>query len=117
MSSSLSRFCKDEAAATPIEYGVMAALVAILIVGTLRLIGAYLSRSFGGHSSLERWISPQVRSEFGCVRTEGVGATRDSMGALSRLKFRWSPLRLPRCRLHISNRILQRHRAGQCIAS
>jgi pilus assembly protein Flp/PilA len=46
----LSRFCKDETAATPIEYGVIATLVAILIVGTLRLIGAYLGTSAGGVS-------------------------------------------------------------------
>ena len=50
MSSTLSRFCKDETAATPIEYGVIAALVAILIVGTLRLIGPYLSTSLGDTS-------------------------------------------------------------------
>ena len=47
MSPILSRFCKDETAATPVEYGVIAALVAILIVGTLRLIGAYLTQSVG----------------------------------------------------------------------
>jgi pilus assembly protein Flp/PilA len=46
----MSRFCKDETAPTPIEYGVIAALVAILIVATLRLIGAYLSTSLGGAS-------------------------------------------------------------------
>jgi pilus assembly protein Flp/PilA len=50
MSPSLSRFCKDETAATPIEYGVIAALVAILIVGTLRLIGAYLGTNVNGVS-------------------------------------------------------------------
>jgi pilus assembly protein Flp/PilA len=50
MSPTLSRFCKDETAATPIEYGVIAALVAILIVGTLRLIGAYLGSSVSGVS-------------------------------------------------------------------
>ena len=50
MSPSLSRFCKDETAATPVEYGVIAALGVILIVGTLRLIGAYLSTSVGGAS-------------------------------------------------------------------
>jgi pilus assembly protein Flp/PilA len=48
----LSRFCKDETAATPIEYGVIAALGAILIVGTLRLIGAYLSTSVGTTSQV-----------------------------------------------------------------
>ena len=47
MSPILSRFCKDETAATPVEYGVIAALGVILIVGTLRLIGAYLSTSIG----------------------------------------------------------------------
>jgi Flp pilus assembly pilin Flp len=47
MSPTLSRFCRDETAATPIEYGVIAGLVAILIVCMLRLIGAYLSTSFG----------------------------------------------------------------------
>jgi pilus assembly protein Flp/PilA len=46
----LTRFCEDETAATPIEYGVIAALVAILIVGTLRLVGAYLGSSVSGVS-------------------------------------------------------------------
>ena len=52
MSPSLSRFCKDETAATSIEYGVIAALGAILIVFTLRLIGAYLGTSFGTASQI-----------------------------------------------------------------
>jgi len=50
MSPILSRFCEDETAATPIEYVVIVALTAILIVATLRLIGAYLSTSVGGAS-------------------------------------------------------------------
>lgn len=40
------RFLKDESGATAIEYGLIAALIAVAIVGTLSLIGENLDTHF-----------------------------------------------------------------------
>ena len=44
--SVFSRFMKDEAGATAIEYGLIAGLVAIAIIGGLQIIGPELTRIF-----------------------------------------------------------------------
>ena len=41
------RFLDDEGGATAIEYGLIAALVAVVIVGAVTLIGTKLNTSFG----------------------------------------------------------------------
>jgi len=41
------RFLKDESGATAIEYGLIAALIAVAIIGTLGLIGDQLDTTFG----------------------------------------------------------------------
>jgi pilus assembly protein Flp/PilA len=41
------KFLKDENGATAIEYGLIAALVAVAIVGTLTSLGSGLSSMFG----------------------------------------------------------------------
>ena len=46
MSKFVTRFMKDESGATPIEYGLIAALIAVVIVGTLQLIGPKLNGTF-----------------------------------------------------------------------
>ena len=46
MSHLLSRFAKDESGATAIEYGLIAALISVVIIGTLRLIGNNLNTKF-----------------------------------------------------------------------
>ena len=46
MSKFVSRFMKDESGATAIEYGLIAALIAVVIVGTLQLIGPKLDGTF-----------------------------------------------------------------------
>lgn len=40
------KFLKEEDGATAIEYGLIAGLVAVAIIGTLTLLGADLSRLF-----------------------------------------------------------------------
>lgn len=40
------RFLKDESGATAIEYGLIAALIAVAIVGTLSSIGGNLNTHF-----------------------------------------------------------------------
>jgi pilus assembly protein Flp/PilA len=47
----ISRFLKDENGATAIEYGLIAALVAVAIVGTLTTLGGSLSSMFGNVNS------------------------------------------------------------------
>jgi pilus assembly protein Flp/PilA len=46
MSKFVSRFLKDESGATAIEYGLIAALVAVAIATVLPLLGGKLSNTF-----------------------------------------------------------------------
>jgi pilus assembly protein Flp/PilA len=43
MKNLLSRFVRDDSGATAIEYGLIAALIAVVIIGTLTTIGTNLS--------------------------------------------------------------------------
>ncbi len=47
MSKFVSRFMNDESGATAIEYGLIAALIAVVIVGAVTTIGTKLNTSFG----------------------------------------------------------------------
>lgn len=47
MSKIVTRFIKDESGATAIEYGLIAALIAVVIVGAVTTIGTKLNTSFG----------------------------------------------------------------------
>ncbi len=40
------RFRRDESGATAIEYGMIAALIAVVIIGALKLVGSRLSSKF-----------------------------------------------------------------------
>ena len=42
----LTKFMNDESGATAIEYGLIAALVAVVIIGALITLGAQLSNTF-----------------------------------------------------------------------
>jgi len=44
--SILTRFFRDESGATAIEYGLIAALIAVVIVGALTTVGTNLNTSF-----------------------------------------------------------------------
>ncbi len=46
MKTLFSRFAKDESGATAIEYGLIAALVAVVIIGALQVLGTNLSATF-----------------------------------------------------------------------
>jgi pilus assembly protein Flp/PilA len=46
MSHLLSRFVRDESGATAIEYGLIAALIAVAIIGVLSALGTQLSTTF-----------------------------------------------------------------------
>jgi pilus assembly protein Flp/PilA len=47
MSKFVTRFLKDESGATAIEYGLIAALVAVVIIGALTTLGTNLTTTFG----------------------------------------------------------------------
>ena len=46
MNKFVTRFLKDESGATAIEYGLIAALVAVVIVGGLQILGPALDANF-----------------------------------------------------------------------
>jgi pilus assembly protein Flp/PilA len=47
MKNLFSRFANDESGATAIEYGLIAALIAVVIIGALQLLGEELDSTFG----------------------------------------------------------------------
>ena len=51
MSKFVTRFLKDESGATAIEYGLIAALIAVVLVGALQAVGSSLSGAFEKISS------------------------------------------------------------------
>jgi pilus assembly protein Flp/PilA len=46
MSKFAKRFLKDESGATAIEYGLIAALIAVVIIGGLTALGSQLNTTF-----------------------------------------------------------------------
>lgn len=46
MRNLLNRFAKDESGATAIEYGLIAALIAVAIIGTVGALGSKISDKF-----------------------------------------------------------------------
>ena len=42
----ITRFLRDESGATAIEYGLIAALIAVVIIGAVQLVGTNLSTTF-----------------------------------------------------------------------
>ncbi len=46
MSKFVSRFAKNESGATAIEYGLIVALIAVVIIGAVTAVGTNLSGSF-----------------------------------------------------------------------
>lgn len=49
--NTVSRFVNDESGATAIEYGLIAALIAVGIIAAASLLGGNLSNLFGGIAS------------------------------------------------------------------
>ena len=47
MKNLVSKFLKDESGATAIEYGLIAALIAVVIIGTVITLGENLETTFG----------------------------------------------------------------------
>ncbi len=51
MTNLFSRFVRDESGATAIEYGLIAALIAVVIIGAISAVGTGLSATFNSVSS------------------------------------------------------------------
>ncbi|HEY1629798.1 MAG TPA: Flp family type IVb pilin [Rhizomicrobium sp.] len=46
MKNLVQRFVRDESGATAIEYGLIAALIAVVIIGAVQVVGTNLSTTF-----------------------------------------------------------------------
>jgi pilus assembly protein Flp/PilA len=46
MTNLFSRFVRDESGATAIEYGLIAALIAVVVIGAVSAVGTKLSTTF-----------------------------------------------------------------------
>ena len=51
MSKFLTRFLRDESGATAIEYGLIAALISVVIIGALTTLGTSLNTDFNSVST------------------------------------------------------------------
>jgi pilus assembly protein Flp/PilA len=51
MSKFISRFAKDESGATAIEYGLIAALIALVLVAALTTLGGKIGNTFNNVSN------------------------------------------------------------------
>lgn len=51
MKTMFKNFASDESGATAIEYGMIAALVAVVIIGTLTALGSKLNKTFANVSN------------------------------------------------------------------
>ena len=51
MKNLVTRFAQDESGATAIEYGLIAALIAVIIIGALTTLGTKLSAKFNAISN------------------------------------------------------------------
>jgi pilus assembly protein Flp/PilA len=51
MKSILSRFANDESGATAIEYGLIAALISVVIIGAITTVGTNLKTTFNSVSA------------------------------------------------------------------
>jgi len=51
MKSVFTRFLKDESGATAIEYGLLAALISVVIIGAVKTVGGNLSTKFNAIAS------------------------------------------------------------------
>ena len=51
MTNLFSRFVRDESGATAIEYGLIAALIAVVVIGAVTAVGTGLSTTFTTVSS------------------------------------------------------------------
>lgn len=51
LQAALARFLRDQAGATAIEYGLIAALIAVALVGTMSILGVSVQNLYSGGTS------------------------------------------------------------------
>ena len=51
MKQAIQRFISDESGATAIEYGLLASLIAVVIIGAVKVVGTNLSLRFNAVAS------------------------------------------------------------------
>jgi pilus assembly protein Flp/PilA len=51
MRNAITKLLRDESGATAIEYGLIAALIAVVIIGAVTVVGTSLSSTFGNVST------------------------------------------------------------------
>ena len=59
MTKLISRFVRDESGATAIEYGLIAALIAVVIITALTAVGTNLTATFTSVSGALHWREPK----------------------------------------------------------
>ena len=57
MNTLLTRFAKDESGATAIEYGLIAGLISVVIIGAVTAVGGKLKDTFNGVATA---LTPQA---------------------------------------------------------
>jgi pilus assembly protein Flp/PilA len=57
MRTLIARFMKDETGATAIEHGLIAALIAVAIIGGARALGTRIGGTFNNVSNAIKWTS------------------------------------------------------------
>lgn len=55
-----AKFLKDESGATAIEYGILAAMIALVVIGGATMLGTTLNKFFEGISSVLSAKTPSV---------------------------------------------------------
>ena len=51
LQAALARFLRDQSGATAIEYGLIAALIAVALVGTMSILGVSVQNLYSGGTS------------------------------------------------------------------
>ena len=69
MTNLFSRFVRDESGATAIEYGLIAALIAVVVIGAVTAVGTKLSGTFTIH------YDESILSTAGCAPAGGKCST------------------------------------------
>ncbi len=59
MTKFISKFVQDESGATAIEYGLIAALIAVVIIGAVSALGGKISSTF---DAVEKGMTPETKS-------------------------------------------------------
>ncbi len=80
MKSLVTRFRKNESGATAIEYGLIAGLMAVIIIGALATFGDGLKNTFAELGGKLTATANQVKGTSGTGGTGGTGGTAGTGG-------------------------------------